>query len=439
MTSTGPADQPAATAGDPEFLARLRAVTGRRGIPRRAKDPVSESSIRIWCDAVGDENPAYQDPLWARGSRFGGIVAPAATLNMWTLPGNRAAHPHRTPLDEVNDILFERGFTSVAAVNSDQRYARPLRPGDHLNQVQSIAAVSAEKVTALGRGHFVDLLSEYLTDDGELVGTVLLRMLRWNPATGPRAVAVATSDRVARPAPPTRPRSRTATADGWSPGLRGTIRTVLQPVYATDPAEERPYLVADVEFQDGRRLVTDLVDVEAAHIGPDHPVELVLRRTREGCAIPVVAPSRPPRREVTRTRAEVTVGQLLGPWRIPVSQLSIAALATATFDFNDVHLDRDAAVERGAPDVYMNILGSSALVNCFLTDWGGPEALLRSMDVRLRKQNHPGDALTMVGTVTGSSPDAGDPSRRLVDVDVRGYNSLGDHLTGRAVMALSDA
>jgi acyl dehydratase len=163
---------------------------------------------------------------------------------------------------------------------------------------------------------------------------------------------------------------------------------------------------------------------------------VVLGRTREGALAPVVAPARPPRRETTRSAADVTVGELLGPWRIPVTQLSIAALATATFDFNDVHLDRDAALERGAPDVYMNILGSSALVNCFLTDWAGPEAELRALDVRLRRQNHPGDALTLVGTITGCSPEG---EQAQVTVDVRGYNSLGDHLTGSAVVAVPNA
>lgn len=440
MSATGPAapaGPPDPASGDPDFLARLRAVTGRRGAPRRAKDPVTESSIRIWCDAVGDENPAYQDPEWAQASRFGGIVAPAASLNMWTLPGNRPVHRHHTPLDEVNEILFERGFTSVAAVNSDQRYVRPLRPGDHLNQVQSIAAVSEEKRTALGRGHFVDLLSEYRTDERQLVGTVLLRMLRWNPATGPRATASEPAAiRPPRLTPPSRPIPAVAPTDVPPPGTVGVLCTVLQPVYSVQPAEERPYLVAEVELADGRRLVTDLVDVEPQHVAPGAPVEVVLRRTREGALLPVVAPARPPRRETTRTAPDVVVGDALAPWRIPVTQLSIAALATATFDFNDVHLDRDAAHERGAPDVYMNILGSSGLVNCFLTDWAGPEAELRALDVRLRRQNHPGDALTVVGTVTGCAPDG---EQSLVTVAVRGYNSLGDHLTGSAVLAVPGA
>ena len=323
---------------DATFLQQLRAVVGRPGAPRVAKDPITEAAIRIWCEAVDDWNPAYQDRQWARASRWGGIIAPATSLNMWTLPGNRRMHPAGEPLDRVNQILFSHGFTSVAAVNNDQRYLRPLRPGDHLRQGQYIGAVSQEKQTSLGRGHFLDLVSDYSTLDGEPVGQVTLRMLRWIPETRPS------------PSPPPRP--------------------------------------------------------------PD-----------------LATPSRPPRREHTLAPRDVAVGQHLQPWSIPVTQASIAALATATHDFNDVHLDRDAAVRRGARDVYMNILGSSGLANCFLTDWAGPECELRAIRVRLQKQNHPDDRLLLSGevrTVDGNR----------VTVRVNGRNSLGDHLAADADLEL---
>src|SRR5699024_7280938 len=127
----------------------------------------------------------------------------------------------------------------------------------------------------------------------------------------------------------------------------------------------------------------------------------------------------------------VEPGERLPVWAIPVSQASIVALATATYDFNDVHLDRDAAVRRGAHDVYMNILGSSGLANCYLTDWAGPEAGLRSLRVQLRKQNHPRDTLELSGEVIDASADT-------VNVGVRGRNSLGDHLVAEAELDLPD-
>lgn len=333
-----------AAGAEERFLARLRSVVGELGAPRLAKDPITEAAIRIWCEAVDDWNPAYQDPDWARGSRWGGIIAPASSLNMWTLPGNRRVHAPGEPLDRVNETLFSHGFTSVAAVNAEHSYVRPLRPGDHLQQVTHIGMVSDEKQTALGRGHFLDLVSDYSTLDGEALGRVTLRMLRWNPATKP--------------------------ADGH-PGPAGTAGASATPPQCTRPA----------------------------------------------------------RRESTLSPAEVRAGEQLPAWSLPITQASIAALATATYDFNDVHLDRDAAVRRGAPDVYMNILGSTGLANCYLTDWAGPEAQLRGIRVQLRKQNHPGDRLEFTGEVTAVTGS-------LITVAVRGRNRLGDHLLAEADLEL---
>ena len=82
LATAGP---PASTEEPLAYLERLRSIVGKRGEPRRAKDPISGPIIRIWCDAVGDENPAYQVPDWARQSRFGGIIAPATSLNMCSM------------------------------------------------------------------------------------------------------------------------------------------------------------------------------------------------------------------------------------------------------------------------------------------------------------------------------------------------------------------
>ncbi|GAB3838307.1 MaoC family dehydratase N-terminal domain-containing protein [Dactylosporangium cerinum] len=419
------------TAGDVDFRARLDALIGLTDPPRRAKDPITEAAIRIWCDAVGDENPAYQDPQWAARSAWGGIVAPATSLNMWTLPGNRRSHRHAESLDRVNEVLAERGFTSVAAVQTEHTYLRPLRPGDHLEQFPSIGAVSPQKSTRLGLGHFVDLVSDYRTVDGEPVGRVVLRMLRWNPAT--RAEVPATpGDRLARPVRP----AGAAPTDLPPADTTGTLTAHLQPGYAAAPLDERPYLVGTAELADGTRLSADVVDLRPDLVHDGMPVVVAHRRTRDGQVLPVLTAPRPERRTSTRTGAEMSTGQRLAPWPIPVTQLSIAALATATFDFNDVHLDRDAALDRGARDVYMNILGSSALVNCYLTDWAGPEARIVDFRTRLATQNHPGDTLTLDGVVTGlkRAPEAIGGTH--VTVDVRGTNSLGDHVIASATLAL---
>ena len=52
----------------------------------------------------------------------------------------------------------------------------------------------------------------------------------------------------------------------------------------------------------------------------------------------------------------------------------------------------------------MNILTTNGFVGRFVTDWAGPEAMIRSVKVRLGVPNYPNDTMTMTGTVTGLDP-----------------------------------
>jgi acyl dehydratase len=116
------------------------------------------------------------------------------------------------------------------------------------------------------------------------------------------------------------------------------------------------------------------------------------------------------------------VGDELPVLEIPLTRSFIVAAAIATRDYQDVHHDPDRARERGAPDIFMNILTTNGLISRFVTDWAGPAAELRRVRIRLGVPNYPGDTMRLTGAVT-----AVDGHR--VTVDVRGANSLGDHVT----------
>ncbi len=88
-------------------------------------------------------------------------------------------------------------------------------------------------------------------------------------------------------------------------------------------------------------------------------------------------------------------------------------------------------LKRGAKDIFMNILTTNGLVGRFVTDWAGPEAMLRAVNIRLGAPNYPGDTMTLTGRVTAVDG-AG------VEVEIRGANSLGDHVTGAVTLTLPD-
>ena len=144
---------------------------------------------------------------------------------------------------------------------------------------------------------------------------------------------------------------------------------------------------------------------------------------------PRALPPRPPRRETTLRAAELRAGDALAPCPVPITTTRIVAAAIASRDYQDVHHDRDAAIRRGTPDIFMNILTSSGLVARYATDWAGPEALLTALRIRLGAPNYPGDTMLLEGRVAKAV--AGQ-----VELAIRGRNRLGDHVTGTVELRL---
>jgi len=126
---------------------------------------------------------------------------------------------------------------------------------------------------------------------------------------------------------------------------------------------------------------------------------------------------------------DVHVGGELPTLVIPLTRTLIVATAIASRDYQDVHHDPALAQERGSPDIFMNILSTNGFVGRFITDWAGPDAVLKRVKIRLGAPNHPGDTMTMTGKVTKKDGD-------VVEVAVRGANSRGDHVTGTVTLEL---
>ncbi len=122
-----------------------------------------------------------------------------------------------------------------------------------------------------------------------------------------------------------------------------------------------------------------------------------------------------------------TVGDTLPELVIEASVRNIVATAIASRDYQDVHHDIAAAQERGSKTIFTNILTSNGYCLRYVTDWTGPEAVVKKASIRLGVPNYAGDTLTMTGTVDAVET-GGDGE--LVRVAVRGHNSLGDHVTG---------
>jgi uncharacterized OB-fold protein/acyl dehydratase len=466
-----------------EFLESLREHVGTRGNPQPARDAVNLAMIRHWCDAMEDANPVYTDPDYAAKSSHGELVAPPAMLNAWTMRGLIPREPVRggatDPQGGVIAKLDAAGYSSVVASNSDHEYRRYLTLGDHLSGTLELLDVSEEKQTALGAGHFVTTQTTYRDQQGEEVGAMRFRILKFKPGTGRQKPGAAGSE-AAEPAPrPLRPRPGISLDsrffwDGVQQGElriqecagcqalhhppmvrcpgcgsyelgyrvasgRGRLYSFVEAHHPQIPAFDYPLTVGLIELEEGTRLLSELIDIDAERIEIGMPLEVAFVEVerpaagRAGWKLPLFRVARPQRRETTLRFEDVEVGQQLAPCPIPITTTRIVACALASRDYQDVHHDRELAVQRGSPDIFMNILTSSGLAGRYLSDWAGPEARLRNLHIRLGAPNYPGDCMTVYGTVAskGIVDGAG-----VVGLEFRGTNRLGNHMTGKTDLEL---
>ena len=129
----------------------------------------------------------------------------------------------------------------------------------------------------------------------------------------------------------------------------------------------------------------------------------------------------------------IRVGDPITPMRIDVTATVVVAGAIATRDFMPVHHDRDYANSQGSPNIFMNILTDTGYCSRFLTDWAGPEAMVRKIAIRLGVPACAGSTLEYTGRVTATSR-LGDEG--IVEVEFRATNDQGDHVSGTAVIGL---
>ena len=131
---------------------------------------------------------------------------------------------------------------------------------------------------------------------------------------------------------------------------------------------------------------------------------------------------------------DVGVGTALPELPIPITTTLIVAGALASRDFTALHHDKSAAQSGGMQDVFMNILTTNGLVGRYVTDWAGPNAVLKRVAIKLGAPNLPGDTMKMTGTVKKKDDAAG-----ALEVEVSGRNSWGDHVTGTVIVRTGGA
>jgi len=170
---------------------RLERYVGKpMGPASVAPDPVNVPMIRHWVDALDDRNPVYLDEALAATTRFGGLVAPPAMLQVWGMPrpkiegiAERGGAPNEMRFENPISALDEAGYVGTLATNSELEFLRYLRPGEQLELSNEVESISSRKTTSLGQGYFVTWVTTFRTTEGEVVGRQLFRILKFDPST----------------------------------------------------------------------------------------------------------------------------------------------------------------------------------------------------------------------------------------------------------------
>jgi len=223
---------------------------------------------------------------------------------------------------ELHAIFDEAGYTGVVATNTEQEFSRYLKPGDQVTCETTIESISEEKATALGIGYFVVTRSVFTDQDGQEVGWLTFRVLKFKPANAPQAAADDAGSSSAMAGKPKRIRSPEGPDNGWwwqgfregklliqkcsdcgvvrhpprpmcgecqsiqweaihSTGI-GTVYSYVVMHYPEIPPFDYPNIVGLVELEEGTRVVSNLVGVNRQAVTIGMPVEVEFREVEPG-------------------------------------------------------------------------------------------------------------------------------------------------------------
>jgi uncharacterized OB-fold protein/acyl dehydratase len=433
---------------------------------RPARDPVNLPMIENWLEVIGDTNPVYTDAELAAASVHGGLVAPPMMAQVWTMAGLGQVRGPGDLTGEMVRLLDDAGYTGVVATNSDHVFHRYLRHGEHVAVTVSLIGLTGPKRTALGEGWFFTTRQTWYNGD-EVVATMDFRILKFRPQQAESVESAGGQSSSAHPETPAgsfvmRPVVSPDTAFFWEgtrhaelriqqcgdcgelrhpPGPmcmrcgspsqkyivasgKGEVFSYVVHHHPPVPGKRLPLVIALVELDEGVRVLAEMPGVSPDQVRIGMPVEIDFLRIDDELVLPAW-------RAAETAAGPRDLPAVLPAMAVDVSATFVVAGALATRDFTPVHHDRDLAVANGSKDIFVNILTDNGLLQRFVSQWAGPQALLRQTSVRLGVPCYAGDTLTFTGRVTDRT---GLPDGDRYEVHVTGRCSLGDHIIATAVI-----
>jgi acyl dehydratase len=145
--------------------------------------PVEYSHIMMFARSVGDDNPIYHDPEYAKGTEVGSIIAPPTFAQasaqfepdypLRPKPGKPWFGSGKEPTGVKKEATGGDGGGNGGVLHAEQHfeYHRPLRPGDVLSATAKPGKTWEKEGRRGGKLVFSENIIEYRDQKGELVVT----------------------------------------------------------------------------------------------------------------------------------------------------------------------------------------------------------------------------------------------------------------------------
>src|SRR5262249_48140241 len=144
-----------------------------------------------------------------------------------------------------------------------------------------------------------------------------------------------------------------------------------------------------VELDEGVRVLGEMPGVRPEAVSVGMPVRIEFLRVDDELTLPAWLPMQ-----------SSSGREQLPEMTVQATPTFVVASALATRDVTPVHHDAGLAIANGAKDIFLNILTDAGLVQRFVTQWAGPQALVREISIRLGVPCYAGDTLAFSGEVT---------------------------------------
>lgn len=320
-----------------ELEEQLKAYVGIKiGPPELAPVAVNEAMIRTWCDAMGDSTPVYRDADAAAASVHGALVAPPAMMQAWILPGmemSDATVERDDKQAELHRLFTANGYPGVVATNCEQAFHRYLKVGDRVSHTTTIESISEQKATGLGIGYFINTRDIFHDQNGEEVGWMTFRVLKFMPHQQPAPVEEGSGQGGAAAAPPKPLRMKAPLGHDngwwWEEGIKadklliqkcsdcgelrhpprpmcphchsvkfeghestgkGTVYSFVVMHYPKFPGYEYPFACALIDLEEGTRILSNVMGCPASEVKIGMKVQCSIEKPDGEQKLPIFRP-----------------------------------------------------------------------------------------------------------------------------------------------------